>query len=201
MKNYGDSLEEKYGSRHPMHCQKIKDKVRTTTEERWGGIGFASKEIHQKYEDKCMELYGVKNGGGYEQALKKIMETKMERYNHPYFVFPLGEQGMVSKGEKEVLEFVKSIYSGTIIENDRTKMTPNDENGWIENHELDIWLPDIKVAIEFNGTYWHTLPNIVESDKFKKIQCESKGIRLLTISESDWNNEQDICKSKIIDFL
>lgn len=201
LKNYGDSLEEKYGSRHPMHCQEIKDKVRTTTEERWGGIGFASKEIHQKYENKCMELYGVKNGGGSEQALKKIVETKLERYNHPYFVFPLGEQGMVSKGEKEVLEFVKSIYSGTIIENDRTQMTPNDENGWIENHELDIWLPDIKVAIEFNGAYWHTLPNIVESDKFKKIQCESKGIRLLTISESDWDNEQDICKSKIIDFL
>ena len=201
LKNYGDSLEEKYGSRHPMHCQEIKDKVRTTTEERWGGIGFASKEIHQKYEDKCMELYGVKNGGGSEQALKKIMETKMERYNHPYFVFPLGEQGMVSKGEKEVLEFVKSIYYGTIIENDRTQMTPNDENGWIENHELDIWLPDIKAAIEFNGTYWHSIPNIVESDKFKKIQCESKGIHLLTISESDWDNEQDICKSKIIDFL
>ena len=77
----------------------------------------------------------------------------------------------------------------------------NDENGWIENHELDIWLPDIKVAIEFNGTYWHSIPNIVESDKFKKIQCESKGIRLLTIPESDWDNEPDICKSKIIDFL
>lgn len=201
LKNWGDSLEEKYGSRHPMHCQKIKDKVRTTTEERLGGIGFASKEIHKKYEDKCMELYGVKNGGGSEQALKKIMETKMERYNHPYFVFPLGEQGMVSKGEKEVLEFVKSIYYGTIIENDRTQMTPNDENGWVENHELDIWLPDIKVAIEFNGTYWHSLPNKIESDKFKKIQCESKGIRLLTISEYDWSNEPDICKSKIIDFI
>lgn len=201
LKNWGDSLEEKYGSRHPMHCQKIKDKVRTTTEERLGGIGFASKEIHKKYEDKCMELYGVKNGGGSEQALKKIMETKMERYNHPYFVFPLGEQGMVSKGEKEVLEFVKSIYYGTIIENDRTQMTPNDENGWVENHELDIWLPDIKVAIEFNGTYWHSIPNKIESDKFKKIQCESKGIRLLTISEYDWSNEPDICKSKIIDFI
>ena len=207
-----------------MQCQEIKDKVRTTTEERWGGIEFASKEIHQKYEDKCMELYGVKNGGGSEQALKKIMETTRERFGvdnamqideikkkvfDKQFELYGGYWGgtktrkiiHVSKGEKEVLEFVKSIYSGTIIENDRTQMTPNDENGWIENHELDIWLPDIKVAIEFNGTYWHSLPNKIESDKFKKIQCESKGIRLLTISESDWDNEQDICKSKIIDFL
>ena len=182
LQNWGDSLEEKYGSRHPMHCRAIKDKVRETTEERWGGIGFASDEIHQKYEDKCMELYGVKNGGGSEEALKKIVETKMKRYNHPYFVFPMGEQGMVSKGEKEVLEFVKSIYHGTIIENDRTQMEPNEENKWIENHELDIWLPEIRVAIEYNGTYWHSLPNIMESDKFKKLQCESKGIKLVSIS-------------------
>lgn len=80
LKNFGDSLERKYGCRHPMHCQKIKDKVRETTEDRWGGIGFASSEIHQKYEDKCMELYGVKNGGGSEQALKKIVETTREHF-------------------------------------------------------------------------------------------------------------------------
>ena len=287
LKNYGDSLEEKYGSRHPMHCQEIKDKVRTTTEERWGGIGFASKELNEKErkiffekydsEDpgnlpefrekarqtsidhwgvdnpmKCdevknkvvetnIERYGVncfmstdefKNKskqtmifehGSLEQAYKdrveKIKHTKLERYgdenynNSEQIVKTQIEKygGLwgnktnikysTSKGEKEVLEFVKSIYSGTIIENDRTQMTPNDENGWVENHELDIWLPDIKVAIEFNGTYWHSIPNIVESDKFKKIQCESKGIRLLTIYESDWSNEPDTCKSKIIDFI
>jgi hypothetical protein len=201
LQNWGDSLEEKYGARHPMHSQEVKDKVRETTTERWGGIGFASDEIHQKYEDKCMELYGVKNGGGSEQALKKIVETKMKRYNHPYFVFPMGEQGMVSKGEKEVLEYVRSIYNGTIIENDRTQMEPNSENKWLENHELDIWLPDIKVAIEFNGTYWHSLPNIMESDKFKRLQCESKGITLVEISESDWSCNKDICEGKLRELL
>lgn len=198
---YKKSLLDNYGCDHPMHCQEIKDKMRETTEDRWGGIGFASKEIHQKYEDKCLELYGVKNGGGSEKALKKIVETKMERYNHPYFVFPMGEQGMVSKGEKEVLEYVKSIYNRTIIENDRTQMQPNDENKWIENHELDIWLPDIRVAIEYNGTYWHNLPNIIESDKFKKLQCESKGIHLISISEQDWNNDRKACESKIFQMV
>ena len=199
LQNWGDSIESKYGEgiRHPMHSSIVKAQVKEVTEERWGGIGFASPEIHQKYEDKCMELYGVKNGGGSEQALKKIVETKMERYNHPYFVFPMGEQGMVSKGEKEVLEYVRSIYNGTIIENDRTQMEPNSENKWIENHELDIWLPDIKVAIEYNGTYWHSLPSIVESDKYKKLQCESKGITLISISEQDWADNSEKCKNLI----
>ncbi len=194
---YKKSLIENYGCDHPMHSQEIKDKVRETTEEIWGGIGFASKEIHQKYENKCMELYGVKNGGGSEQALKKIVETKLKRYNHPYFVFPMGEQGMVSKGEKEVLEYVKSIYSGTIVENDRTQMEPNSDNNWIENHELDIWLPDIKVAIEYNGTYWHSLDVVQESDEFKRIQCNAKRIKLIEISESSWNNNREFCKKQI----
>ena len=199
LQNWGDSIESKYGEgiRHPMHSSEVKTQVRETTEERWGGIGFASPEIHQKYEDKCMELYGVANGGGSEQALKKIVETKMERYNHPYFVFPNGEQGMVSKSEKEVLKYVRSIYNGTIIENDRTQMEPNEENKWIENHELDIWLPDIRVAIEYNGTYWHSIPSIIESDKFKKLQCESKGITLITILEQDWSDNQERCKMAI----
>ena len=197
LKNFGDSMERKYGCRHPMHCQEIKDRVRETTERIWGGIGWAYSEIREKYEDKCMELYGVKNGGGSEQALKKIIETKMKRYNHPYFVFPSCKQGMVSKGEKEVLEYVKSIYHGTIIENDRTQMEPDSENGWVDNHELDIWLPDVKVAIEYNGTYWHSLPTRQESDKFKQIQCESKGIRLITIHEEDWSNNRVQCEDLI----
>lgn len=199
LQNWGDSIESKYGEgiRHPMHSPVVKAQVKEVTEERWGGIGFASKEIHQKYENKCMELYGVKNGGGSEQALKKIVETKLKRYNHPYFVFPMGEQGMVSKGEKEVLEYVKSIYHGTIIENDRTQMEPNNDNKWIENHELDIWLPDIKVAIEFNGTYWHSLDVVQESDEFKRIQCNTKRIKLIEISESSWNNNREFCKKQI----
>ena len=96
-----------------------------------------------------------------------------------------------------MLEYVKSIYDGTIIENDRTQMEPNSDNNWLENHELDIWLPDIKVAIEFNGTYWHSLPNIVESDNFKKLQCESKGISLISIDEEDWHENCDKCKKHI----
>ena len=221
---YKKSLVEHYGCEHPMHCQEIKDKVRETTEERWGGIGFASKEIHQKYEDKCMELYGVANGGGSEQALKKIVETTRERFGvdnamqldeikrkvfDKQFELYGGYWGgtknrkivKISKGEKEVLEYVKSIYSGTIIENDRTQMEPNSENNWLENHELDIWLPGIKVAIEYNGTYWHSLPNIVESDHFKKLQCESKGISLISISEQDWTDDQERCKMAIFSHI
>ena len=131
-------------------------------------------EIKKKVFDRQFELYGGYWGGTKNRKIVKI-----------------------SKGEKEVLEYVKSIYHGTIIENDRTQMEPNSDNNWLENHELDIWLPDIKVAIEYNGTYWHSLPSILESDKFKQIQCESKGIRLIAIHEEDWTNNRVQCEDLI----
>lgn len=55
-----------------------------------------------------------------------------------------------SKKEKEVLAYVKSIYHGKIEENAKV-LEPNEENGWKKAHELDIWLPELKVGIEFNG--------------------------------------------------
>ena len=218
LKNWGDSLEAKYGSRHPMHCQEIKDRVRETTEGRWGGIGFASPELNAKEREIFKEKYGSEDPGNLPEFREKAKLTSIENWgtDNPMkndevkqkafdkqFEIYGGYWGggfnhrRVSQGEKEVLEYVKSIYHGTIIENDRTQMEPDSENGWVDNHELDIWLPDVKVAIEYNGTYWHSLPTRQESDKFKQIQCESKGIRLITIHEEDWSNNRVQCEDLI----
>lgn len=53
----------------------------------------------------------------------------------------------VSKGEKEIVNYIKSIYNGIVLENDKKIIHP---------YELDIYLPEINIAIEFNGTYWHS---------------------------------------------
>ena len=222
LQNWGDSIESKYGEgiRHPMHSPVVKTQVRKTTEERWGGIGFASPELNAKERQIFKEKYGTEDPGNLPENREKARQTSMNKFgvDNPMknddvkqkmidkqFELYGGYWGgtknrkivKISKGEKEVLEYVRSIYNGTIIENDRTQMEPNSDNNWIENHELDIWLPDIKVAIEYNGTYWHSLPNIVESDHFKKLQCESKGISLVSISEQEWNDDSEKCKDLI----
>ena len=150
---------------------------------------MSSPEVQEKSKQTKKERYGDENYNNVEQIVKTQKELYGGLWGNKIY--------HTSKGEKEVLEFVKSIYHGTIIENDRTQMEPNSENNWIENHELDIWLPDIKVAIEFNGTYWHSLENVSESDKFKRLQCESKGIKLFTISEEEWNSDKDSLKSSL----
>ena len=44
------------------------------------------------------------------------------------------------------MEFIKSIYSDEIIENSRTIISPK---------ELDIYIPQKNLAIEYDGLYWH----------------------------------------------
>ena len=99
--------------------------------------------------------------------------------------------------EKNLLNYIKEIYTGTVIENDKTIIAPK---------ELDIILPDLKLAFEFDGTYWHMDSRIFESTDYntkkgmtakeiwdydnEKIKlCEDVGYKLIRIKELDWKND------------
>lgn len=65
--------------------------------------------------------------------------------------------------------------------------------------ELDIYIPDKKVALEYNGLYWHS--EIYKDKKYhlnKLIKCNEVGIDLIQIWEDDWIEKQDIVKSIIL---
>ena len=103
-----------------------------------------------------------------------------------------------SKPEKIIVEYVKTIYSGTILENDRTQV----KNYWSgKNLELDIFLPDVRKAIEFNGEYWHSSDKAKWYDEMKKKQCIKKKIDLFIINERDWINNKENCLEEIKKFI
>lgn len=66
--------------------------------------------------------------------------------------------------------------------------------------ELDIYYPDYRLAIEFNGDYWHS--DECKESKYhqnKTLACAQKGIRLIHIFEHEW---KDIVKrEKIINII
>lgn len=105
--------------------------------------------------------------------------------------FPIDETPSLS--ESELYDFINNNYNGTIKRNIRNVIQP---------YELDVYLPDLNMAFEFNGVYWH-------SDKFKNKKyhldkynkCINNNIRLITIWEDDWNIKKDICKSFILNKL
>ena len=87
----------------------------------------------------------------------------------------------------------ESIIDETIIHNDRTIL-----NG----SELDIYLPDHKLAIEFDGLYWHNELNKSNNYHVNKTnECEKQGIQLIHVFEDEWVYKQDIVKSRISGLL
>ena len=106
------------------------------------------------------------------------------------------QYNFVSRGEIELQEYIKSIYQGTIYTSCRSIITPE---------ELDVYIPDLKFAIEFNGAYYHSLEYDFARNTNKHILktklCEEKNIKLLHIFEDNWNSNKDKQKSLIIDYL
>ena len=97
-----------------------------------------------------------------------------------------------SKMEKEIVEFIKELGLG-VEENNITVLG---------GKELDIYIPEKQIAIEFNGLYWHS--DLFKEDKYhlKKLEeCESMGIKLIQIFEDEWLNKQEIVKSRLRNIL
>ena len=132
-----------------------------------------------------------------EGANNYMLEHKNKDGTHttliPYAIFcPHCFKAPYSQKEKEVLEFVRSIYKGEVIENDRTQL-----NG----KELDIFIPALNLGIEFDGDYWHSKEGAKEKDEIKDSLCEERGIKLLRIKESEWDNNSEMVKEKLRRFL
>lgn len=69
------------------------------------------------------------------------------------------------------------------------------KDGFIRNQkildglEIDLYNPEKKLGIEFNGDYWHSDINKDRNYHFNKSRCaEEKGIHLIHIYEHEWND-------------
>lgn len=72
----------------------------------------------------------------------------------------------------------------------------------IHPYELDIYIPNKRVAIEYDGLYWHNDKNVDNNYHLMKTElCEKQGIQLIHIFEDEWMFHTDIVKSKLKDSL
>ena len=101
--------------------------------------------------------------------------------------------------EKDVAEFVKSIYDGEILENNRTALFEEGKKG--HQRELDIFLPALNLGIEFDGTYWHSKEEAKQKDEIKNKLAKEKGIKLIRIKESEWDNNRKAVEKQILEVI
>jgi len=95
-----------------------------------------------------------------------------------------------SSFEQEIIIFIQSLGITNIVSNNRKLI----------GKEIDIFLPDFNLAIEYNGLFWHHdgVPHITKTYHYDKfIACEKKGILLLSIFGNEWAEKKEIWKQKI----
>ena len=91
-----------------------------------------------------------------------------------------------SKMEQDLLACVKSMTSEKVMNNVR--------GGFLGRYELDIYIPELKLGIEFNGEYWHDeveRPRAKQTHMRKEDACRNEDIRLVVVWEREWTTEQD----------
>jgi hypothetical protein len=100
-----------------------------------------------------------------------------------------------SIAETEILNYIKSqSFNFNVFENNRNTISPL---------ELDIYIPEKALALEYNGLYWHS--ETAGKDKnyhLNKLNlCQSKNITLIQIFEDEWFYHQDIVKYRLQQIL
>lgn len=96
-----------------------------------------------------------------------------------------------SREELEVLDYIKSIIPNIPIEHGSRYV--------LGGKELDIYIPEKKMAIEYNGTFWHT--EKYREDKlyhYKKWkECRDNDIQLITIWSDEWIENTSVVKNML----
>jgi hypothetical protein len=190
--NYKLSSINKYGVEHPWKNKQIHDKTiesfYSSYKERilekikdldYNFIRFEFKPTKLIFNCKyCNDDFSINDYQLYYRT--KFIPTKLCTK-----CFPIAENSSLL--QLELLDFIREIYNGEIITNTKKIIKP---------YEIDIYLPELKIGIEFNCIYWHS-ENF--KDKWyhynKYSEAEKNNINLISIWEDDWNIKKDICKS------
>lgn len=94
----------------------------------------------------------------------------------------------VSQGEKDIVTYLNLL--GVVTETSIRNLIKG---------ELDIYLPAYKIAIEYNGLYWHSekagRDKTYHRNKWE--QCQKQGIQLIQIWEDDWKTKPLLVKQMI----
>jgi len=91
--------------------------------------------------------------------------------------------GRHSLKEQELLEWVRTMHP------DAGPVTFKEIGVDDTQREIDVYVPSLRLGIEFNGLLWHSERYLSDSkahtDKFKA--CREAGVHLITVFEHEWD--------------
>jgi very-short-patch-repair endonuclease len=211
---------ERFGSEHPQQNLIIRKKTEDTCLERYGSktcLTLAksvnirimngrkrSYEYFKRFSHKVVPLFSLEEYFGNE--VDPIYRWKCvlceNEFNDGYYdgriprceiCFPKMTTGS-SQMERDVAECVRSLGFDSIKINRKNVISPL---------ELDVYVPERKLAIEFDGLFWHGESRGMDPKYHlnKTIACEEKGIRLVHVFEDEWIDKELIVRSRLAHLL
>jgi len=166
---------------------------------------FQAREVREKIVKTCLERYGVKYSS--QKNIDSESERKVnnrewmienyvnQRKNSRQIATELGisetmvyvclrKHGIktrrtdnVSSFEKEIVDHVKTLTDLDVVKNTRKIIGPK---------ELDIFVPAINFAIEFDGIYWHSGESRSNYHLMKTAMCRERSIDLFHVFQNEW---------------
>ena len=85
-----------------------------------------------------------------------------------------------SVGESEIADFVRGL--GLFVQ----------QHAWIGRKELDVYIPNLNVGVEYNGLYWHSA-QAGKSRAFHQEKTDhffAHGIRVLHVFSDEWETQR-----------
>ena len=179
---------ERYGVDSPSKAKSVKDKVKRTMLARYGVESMGSllipeetREIFSSREN--FEKYLIESGYDTTSEIAKdlscsvfTVDSKLKRYGLWGYI-----NTALSAMENELKNTIVSW--GLTVEKDRKILYP---------YEIDIFCPEKRVGIEFNGKYWHSLGRKKSDYHTKKSLLALKnGISLIHVYESEWEKNKE----------
>lgn len=211
---------KKYGHECAIQSDEIKNKVVETNMKRYGvKTTLLAPEVMDKINKTMFDKYGTieMNRIHYDELTTKVMssreemekfilshedrsigalvsELKCQRCAFGRRAHDFGLWDMLylyrSKPEFELNNYINSLGVNTIIS----------DKEQLDGMEIDIYCPEHKIGIEFNGNYWHCSLKKERNYHFHKTEfARSKGIRIIHIYQYEWDDpvRQDIIKSML----
>ena len=192
-KKIQNTLIERYGVNHAMKNKKIANKMINTL---YDTLNEKLLKHYKEYNilniNNTDRIYTMECKAKHKFDITYILLNSRRKTNTEICTICNPINKSISGLQIQLLNFIKENYNKEIIINDRN----------IIKIELDIYLPDLKLAFEFNGLYWHN--ELYKSKNYHKNKtdlCEENDIQLIHIYEDDWIYKQDIVKSMILNKL
>lgn len=176
---------ERLGVEYPTQSELVKEKIRSVNKIKYGIENYTQQhmiDIMDLLEDKewMHHQYVVLEKSdwkiGYELGIE---DTTVGKYRNKHGIPAIFRAS--SQGERDLADYLESL--GVLVVRNNRDLITNPLTG--KSLEVDIWLPEYDIGIEYNGDYWHSIEDKTEL-KYELLQ--EIGIQLFVILESEWKS-------------